>query len=82
MLTIQALATMVDKSSPAWVNGNIREAMRQAGIEGYHDRWWIDGWGTPIRPAMRGSSLELRSAGPDTTLWTDDDIVHNGLSFK
>jgi len=36
----------------------------------------IDRWGTPyFFHAVSGIRLEIRSAGPDRELWTDDDLV-------
>ena len=38
----------------------------------------IDRWGTPLFfHAVGGSRYEIRSAGPDRKLWTDDDIHRN-----
>ena len=38
----------------------------------------IDRWGTPLFfHALGGGRYELRSAGPDAKLWTDDDIHRN-----
>jgi len=38
----------------------------------------IDRWGTPLFfHALGGGRYEVRSAGPDGTLWTDDDIHRN-----
>jgi len=38
----------------------------------------IDRWGTPLFfHALGGRRFELRSAGPDRTLWTDDDLHRN-----
>jgi len=38
----------------------------------------IDRWGTPLFfHAVGGGRFELRSAGPDRKLWTDDDIHRN-----
>ena len=35
-----------------------------------------DRWGTPFFfHQLSGGQMEIRSAGPDRTLWTDDDIV-------
>ncbi len=35
----------------------------------------VDRWGTPLWfHALGGGRYDLRSAGPDRTLWTDDDI--------
>jgi hypothetical protein len=36
----------------------------------------LDQWGTPyFFHQLSGESMEVRSAGPDKTLWTSDDIV-------
>lgn len=35
----------------------------------------LDAWGTPVQVGVGGSGLTLRSAGPDRTLGTDDDLV-------
>lgn len=36
----------------------------------------LDRWGTPIFfHQLTADLMELRSAGPDRTLWTDDDLV-------
>lgn len=38
----------------------------------------IDRWGTPLFfHALGGGRYEVRSAGPDAKLWTDDDIHRN-----
>jgi hypothetical protein len=38
----------------------------------------VDRWGTPLFfHALGGGRFELRSAGPDRKLWTDDDIHRN-----
>jgi len=38
----------------------------------------IDRWGTPLFfHALGGGRFEIRSAGPDRKLWTDDDIHRN-----
>lgn len=38
----------------------------------------IDRWGTPLFfHALGGNRYELRSAGPDRILWTDDDLHRN-----
>lgn len=35
----------------------------------------VDQWGTPyFFHALSGQQMEIRSAGPDQTLWTEDDI--------
>mgnify|MGYP002811344378 FL=1 len=35
----------------------------------------IDQWGTPyFFHALSGQQMDIRSAGPDQTLWTDDDV--------
>ncbi len=35
-----------------------------------------DRWGTPFFfHALSGTQMEIRSAGPDRKLWTDDDVV-------
>lgn len=39
------------------------------------DRWFRDGWGTPIRYLPRGSEYVLSSAGPDRQFQTKDDII-------
>lgn len=39
------------------------------------DSAWIDGWTHPIVYSRGGAGFELRSAGPDTTMSTDDDLV-------
>lgn len=39
----------------------------------------VDRWGTPyFFHALSASHMEIRSAGPDRTMWTPDDIVGNG----
>ena len=36
----------------------------------------IDPWGTPyFFHQLSGTVMEIRSAGPDKTMWTDDDVV-------
>ncbi len=36
----------------------------------------IDPWGTPyFFHQLSGNDTEIRSAGPDKTMWTDDDLV-------
>ncbi len=36
----------------------------------------VDRWGTPLFfHQMSRTSMEIRSAGPDRTMWTDDDIL-------
>jgi hypothetical protein len=38
----------------------------------------IDRWGTPLFfHSLGGGRFEIRSAGPDRKLWTDDDIHRN-----
>jgi hypothetical protein len=38
----------------------------------------VDRWGTPLFfHALGGKRFEIRSAGPDKKLWTDDDIHRN-----
>ncbi len=38
----------------------------------------VDRWGTPLFfHALGNRRFDLRSAGPDKILWTDDDIHHN-----
>jgi len=37
----------------------------------------IDRWGTPyVFHALSSTRTEIRSAGPDRRLWTDDDLLH------
>ncbi len=39
----------------------------------------VDRWGTPyFFHALSASHMEIRSAGPDRTMWTPDDIVGDG----
>ena len=40
----------------------------------------MDPWNTPyfFHP-LSGQVMEIHSAGPDKTLWTEDDIKHSGL---
>lgn len=39
----------------------------------------VDQWDTPYRfHAVSGQQMEIRSAGPDQTFWTDDDLEHLG----
>ena len=36
----------------------------------------VDYWGTPFFfHALSGKDMEIRSAGPDRTMWTADDLV-------
>jgi hypothetical protein len=36
----------------------------------------IDPWGTPyFFHQLSGAEMEIRSAGPDKTMWTADDLV-------
>jgi hypothetical protein len=36
----------------------------------------VDAWGTPyFFHQLSGTDMEIRSAGPDKTMWTDDDLV-------
>ena len=36
----------------------------------------VDAWGTPyFFHQLSGTEMEIRSAGPDRVLWTDDDLV-------
>ncbi len=36
----------------------------------------VDPWGTPyFFHQLSGTDMEIRSAGPDKTMWTDDDVV-------
>jgi hypothetical protein len=36
----------------------------------------VDAWGTPFFfHQLSGSEMEIRSAGPDKVMWTDDDLV-------
>jgi hypothetical protein len=38
----------------------------------------VDRWGTPLFfHALGGHRFEIRSAGPDKKMWTDDDLHHN-----
>jgi len=38
----------------------------------------VDRWGTPLFfHALGGGRFDIRSAGPDRKLWTDDDIHRN-----
>lgn len=39
-----------------------------------------DEWGNPIQYVRRGNRFELRSAGPDGTMGTNDDVVVNDSS--
>jgi hypothetical protein len=40
------------------------------------NREWVDPWGTPyFFHQLSASQMEVRSAGPDKTLWTADDVV-------
>ena len=39
------------------------------------DRWFRDGWSTPIRYSPRDSEYVLTSAGPDRRFETKDDII-------
>ena len=37
---------------------------------------WVDPWGTPwFFHQLSARDMEIRSAGPDRILWTDDDLV-------
>ncbi|MEM8866788.1 MAG: hypothetical protein AAGC73_00840 [Verrucomicrobiota bacterium] len=39
----------------------------------------VDQWDTPYRfHAVSGQQMEIRSAGPDQTFWTTDDLEHTG----
>ncbi|MCC6355175.1 MAG: hypothetical protein IT577_14885 [Verrucomicrobiae bacterium] len=39
----------------------------------------IDRWGTPyFFHALSANQMEIRSAGPDRTMWTPDDVVGDG----
>jgi hypothetical protein len=36
----------------------------------------VDPWGTPyFFHQLSGTDMEIRSAGPDKTMWTDDDLM-------
>jgi hypothetical protein len=36
----------------------------------------VDNWGTPFFfHQLSGTEMEIRSAGPDRKMWTDDDLV-------
>jgi hypothetical protein len=46
------------------------------GVEGIHDGHLLDRWGTPYFMHPESSHhMSLRSAGPDRSLFTDDDVV-------
>lgn len=43
----------------------------------------IDRWGTPyFFHALSSTRTEIRSAGPDRRLWTDDDLLHTPPSRR
>ncbi|MGJ8672508.1 hypothetical protein [Rubritalea sp.] len=43
----------------------------------------VDQWGTPyFFHALSGQNMEIRSAGPDQTLWTEDDIYTDKQQLK
>jgi hypothetical protein len=38
----------------------------------------VDRWGTPyFFHQLSSTNMEIRSAGPDRILWTDDDLIRN-----
>lgn len=38
----------------------------------------VDRWGTPyFFHQLTGTSMEIRSAGPDKVMWTPDDVVQH-----
>ncbi len=76
-------------SRPLSANGDWADALR--GRNPAHERFLpdrhnafnaqgqlVDRWGTPLFfHALGGGRFDLRSAGPDRQLWTDDDLHRN-----
>lgn len=55
---------------------NIRFIKEDSGLRINGSGELVDYWGTPFFfHQISGNEMEIRSAGPDKKMWTDDDIV-------
>ncbi|MGB8169879.1 MAG: type II secretion system protein GspG [Chthoniobacteraceae bacterium] len=62
------------------LNGGNRKQARllQEGLTQNANGELVDRWGTPyFFHQLSKDQMQIRSAGPDRTMWTDDDVIGN-----